>query len=87
MTTNPLSFRPLTTYEAKVISFMAARDYTRGHADTLNSVEAIWDEIVAEAGPNGRFCPFLEDKLKVLAADREDVILRAVERYEDWASD
>lgn len=79
--------RPLTAYERRIFEFMDARDYTRGHVESLHAVEAHLDEIRAEAGPNGPLCPITQQMLGRVEAHREEIIRRAVERYEDWASD
>jgi len=41
------------------------------------------DEIRAEAGPNGHICPITERALSRIEERREEIIQRAVERYEE----
>lgn len=79
--------RTLTAYESKIFDFMAAREYTRGHEVQLQVIQSAYSETEAEAGPNGKFCEFTQKVLGKIASEYEEVIQRAVDRYEDWASD
>ncbi len=79
--------RELTAYEHRVFEFMGAREYTRCHVERLRAIEATYYETHAEAGPNAAFCPYAQADLQQIAQRREDIIQRAVDRFQDWATD
>ena len=81
-----MNLRPLTSYETKIFAFMDARDYTRAHGERLRKLEADWADVWFSS-LDLPISNHTTDRLDGIAAEREEVISRAVERYEDWASD
>ena len=72
--------------EDTVIEWMAEQGRT-GYAAEINALLATRDEIFAEAGPNGKFCPFVQRQLAQIDAEVAEVKRAAYDRYQDWASD
>lgn len=71
---------------AMVLKFMT--DHGRpGYEQHIMNLCSIFDEVQAEAGPNGYLCPETQKQLDDIDAEIEEVAREAVDRYDDWATD
>jgi hypothetical protein len=78
--------RQMDRYAARIIAFMTDNGHT-GYRRELEEIAATFDEVRAEAGPNGQFCEVTQDELRKIQARYDEVVQAAIDRYEDWASD
>lgn len=85
---SPFARRPHqpAAYEMKIVNWMAEHRHP-GYATSLRALTDEFDEIVAEAGPGGNHCEFTQERLDKIDTEIKETCQRAVDRYEDWASD
>jgi hypothetical protein len=73
-------------YTARVLEFMHSHGHT-GYMTRIKDLQARFDEVQAEAGPNGYLCPETQRQLDQINEEIDEVGQEAVDRYDDWASD
>lgn len=71
---------------ARVLEFMHAHGHT-SYLGRINELQSTFDEVQAEAGPNGYLCPDTQSRLDKIDDAIWEVAREAVDRYDDWASD
>ena len=57
------------------------------YKDMIHDLQCTANEISAEAGRYGHLCPETQRLLQKIKVEITDVQQRALDRYEDWASD
>jgi hypothetical protein len=57
------------------------------YADMINALQCTRSETIGDAGRYWQLCEFTQATLRKIDAEIEDVKQRALDRYEDWASD
>lgn len=75
-----------TGYEAMVMQFMRDQGHT-GYDNEIAAVTEDYDLIQGEAGPGHGFCPFTQERLDAIDKAVQQIVMEAVDRYDDWKSD
>ncbi len=57
------------------------------YVNMIEEVRCTMNEIEAEGGRYGKFCPFVQEQLAKCRAEIEDIQQSAYDRYQDWATD
>lgn len=69
-----------------VMKFM--RENGRPEYDAqIDAITEDYTIIQGEAGPGFADCPFVQERLDRIDAEVKEIVQRAVDRYDDWASD
>lgn len=71
---------------ARALRFMSDNNHP-SYAEDINALQAQFDEVQAEAGPNGHICEFTQASLDGIDKAIWEIAEAAMDRYEDWASD
>lgn len=74
------------SHEAFVMAFMRNNGHP-GYDNEINELTEDYTLIQGEAGPGHGFCTFTQDRLDGIDEAVREVVLSAVDRYDDWASD
>lgn len=70
---------------AHVLEFMEA--HGRFYAQNIRDLQASFNAIQAQAGPQAAACAATQRSLDKLDEEIEEIARDAVDRYDDWASD
>lgn len=68
-----------------ILRFMDQRGLTSYNRD-ISELQATFEELQAEAGPNGRYCEVVQGQLDRIDHEIWAIADAATERYDDWAS-
>ncbi len=70
----------------QIIQWMADHGHT-SYETQINDLNATRWEVISDAGRYWQFCEFTQRTLGQIEAQIEEIKQRALDRYEDWASD
>ena len=71
---------------ARVLKFMTEGNHP-SYEQEISELQDHFEEVQAEAGPQGYLCPVTQERLDGIDKEIWDIAQAAVERYDDWASD
>jgi hypothetical protein len=82
----PRKMRPLVAAETWILDWMSKNNHPE-YREQVNERQDHFLEVVGEAGPGGPHCEFTNERLDGIERDMTEIIQRAQDRYDDWASD
>lgn len=78
--------RPLVAEEIRALDWMEKNGHP-GYWERVRVLQDFFDEHVAESGPGGNHCPFVQESLDKAEADIAEEARSAIDRIDDWQSD